>query len=72
MDNGLTAAKWELLLPGKMSGLVRVVPSGGNEPALTWRPGGALDRIPIWQPGVYTVTIGSREFRDLKATERTL
>ena len=72
IDNGLTGAKWELQLPAKVSGLVRVVPSASQEPVLTWRTERVLDRIPIWQPGIYTVTIGSREFRELRAVKRNL
>jgi hypothetical protein len=72
MANGLNGAKWELRLPAKVSGLVTITPSGSKEPVLTWRPESAMDRIPIWQPGVYTVKIGSREFREIRAIERTL
>jgi alkaline phosphatase D len=70
--NGLNGAKWEIRIPAKISGLVTITPSGSEEPVLTWRPESAMDRIPIWQPGVYTVKIGSREFRDIRAVERTL
>jgi hypothetical protein len=72
MDNGLNGAKWELRLPSKTAGLVRVMTPDREEPVLTWPPGKALDRIPIWRPGLYNITIGSREFRGIRAAERKL
>ncbi len=69
-DNGLNGAAWELQLPGKAAGLVSVTPRGGREAILVWRTGEAIGRVPIWQEGVYTVRIGDREFRDVKAIPR--
>ena len=69
MDNGLNGAKWELRLPSKAAGLVRVIDSATQSPVLTWRPGASIHR-PLWQAGTYTVTVGSKVFRDIKAAER--
>jgi alkaline phosphatase D len=70
MDNGLNGAKWELRLPGSAAGLVTVTAEGSKTPALMWRAGRPLERIPVWTPGVYHVKIGNREFSNLKAVER--
>ena len=69
-DNGLSGAKWELRLPVKASGLVQVTPKGAMKPVLSWKPVTAINRIPIWSPGTYTVRVGTREFAEIEATKR--
>ena len=71
-DNGLNGAKWELRLTSKASGLVRVIDSATKSPVLTWRTNAPIDRIPVWQAGTYRVTVGSKAFRDIKATARRI
>ena len=69
-DNGLNGAKWELRLPAKASGLVRVTTNGQSKPVLSWRAAAAIDTIPIWDEGTYTVTIGTRRFDDIRTQPR--
>ena len=71
-DNGLNGAKWELRLPAKVSGLVRVVTADSKQHVLAWPSTSAIDRIPVWSDGTYDVMVGSREFRRLKAASRKL
>jgi hypothetical protein len=71
-DNGLNEATYELRLPRRMAGLVVVTKQGESRPALTWRPPGALDRIPIWSAGLYEVQVGGRRAGTLTAVERKL
>jgi hypothetical protein len=70
VDNGLNGARWELRLPSSVGGLIRVTPAGSKQPALVWRTASAVDRIPIWQPGVYSIEVGGRKLSDIKASER--
>ena len=49
---------------------MRVVKSDTRQHVLAWRPGGAIDRIPVWDEGVYAVTVGSRVFGNLKSVAR--
>jgi alkaline phosphatase D len=70
MDNGLNGARWELRLPATATGLVAVTPHGSKNPVLMWRAARPIDRIPVWQAGVYSVRIGKHEFREVKATDR--
>lgn len=67
MDNGLKEAKFELCLPKAQAGLVRVTPTGSQQPILTWRSANPIDRIPIWAAGTYRVTIGNRVFASVVA-----
>ena len=71
-DNGLNGAKWELRLPAKVSGVVRVVTADSKEHVVAWPSASAIDRIPVWSDGTYDVMVGSREFRRLKAASRKL
>ena len=69
-DNGLNGARWELRLPRAVTGLVRVTPAGSRQPALVWRAGAPVDRIPIWQPGVYSVLAGTQKVGRIKAVAK--
>ena len=71
-DNGLNGAKWELRLPAKVSGLVRVVTADSKEHVVAWRSASPIDHIPLWSDGTYDVIVGSREFRRLQAVSRQL
>ncbi len=70
MDNGLTAAHWELRLPRRLVGLVVVTRAGEQAPVLNWRSSVMLDRIPIWSPGSYDVRIGNTYLRNIAAVNR--
>lgn len=69
-DNGLNGAQWELRLPAKISGLIRVSSAKEGRTVLSWRAASPIDRIPIWEEGAYTVAAGSRKFTALQASRR--
>jgi hypothetical protein len=68
-DNGLNGARYELRLPRKAAGLIVVTRRGETRPALTWRSGTSLDRIPVWEPGEYEVKVDGRSAGTFAATE---
>jgi hypothetical protein len=61
-DNGLNGAKWRLLLPQPLAGVVAVFAAGQSDPVLIWRPVQPLRVIPVWAAGRYQVRAGNRTF----------
>ena len=69
-DNGLNGATWEIPLPERVSGLISVTKGGAKDPVLSWRAAAPLERIPIWEPGAYTVEAAGKQFATIEAVRR--